>query len=123
MRKSYGKIDSLKDVQRQKRRLSIRKKVNGTETRPRVCATKSNKHLSVQIINDVNSTTFFTVSTFGKNAVEGNSDTRVTEVGKKIAAQLKAKNISAAVFDRAGYRYTGIIAKLAQSIRENGIQI
>jgi large subunit ribosomal protein L18 len=123
MRKSYGKIDSLKDLQRQKRRLSIRKKVSGTEIRPRVCATKSNKHLSVQIINDVNSTTFFTVSTFGKNAVEGNADTRVTEVGKKIATQLKAKNISAAVFDRAGYRYTGIIAKLAQSIRENGIQI
>ena len=123
MRKVYGKIDSLKDLQRQKRRLSIRKKVSGTESRPRVCAMKSNKHLSVQIINDANSTTFFTVSTFGKNAITGNSETRVLEVGKKIAAQLKAKNISSAVFDRAGYRYTGIIAKLAQSIRENGIQI
>lgn len=123
MRKAYGKIDSLKDLQRQKRRLSIRKKVSGTELRPRVCATKSNKHLSVQVINDANSTTFFTVSTFGKNAIAGNADTRVLEVGKKIAAQLKSKNISAAVFDRAGYRYTGIIAKLAQSIRENGIQI
>jgi large subunit ribosomal protein L18 len=123
MRKPYGKIDSLKDAQRQKRRLSIRKKVSGTDLRPRVCATKSNKHLSVQIINDVNSTTFFTVSTFGKNAVLGNSDTRVLEVGKNIAAKLKAKNITTAVFDRAGYRYTGIIAKLAQSIRENGIQI
>lgn len=123
MRKAYGKIDRLKDLQRQKRRLSIRKKVSGTESRPRVCAMKSNKHLSVQIINDANSTTFFTVSTFGKNAIAGNSDIRVLEVGKKIAAQLKAKNISAAVFDRAGYRYTGIIAKLAQSIRENGIQI
>lgn len=123
MRKAYGKIDSLKDLQRQKRRLSIRKKISGTGDRPRVCAMKSNKHLSVQVINDMNSTTFFTVSTYGKNAVAGNSDTRVLEVGKKIAAQLKAKNISTAVFDRAGYRYTGIIAKLAQSIRENGIQI
>lgn len=123
MRKTYGKIDSLKDQQRQKRRLSIRKKVSGTEARPRVCAMKSNKHLSVQIINDVNSTTFFTVSTYGKNAVKGTAETRVLEIGKKIAAQLKGKNITAAVFDRAGYRYTGVIAKLAQSIRENGIQI
>ena len=123
MRKVYGKFDNLKDLQRQKRRLSIRKKVSGTVARPRVCAMKSNKHLSVQVINDENSTTFFTVSTYGKNAVTGNADTRVLEVGKKIAAQLKAKNITAAVFDRAGYRYTGIIAKLAQSIRENGIQI
>jgi len=123
MRKTYGKIDSLKDQQRQKRRLSIRKKVSGTEVRPRVCAMKSNKHLSVQIINDVNSTTYFTVSTYGKNAVKGTAETRVLEIGKKIATQLKSKNISAAVFDRAGYRYTGVIAKLAQSIRENGIQI
>ena len=123
MRKAYGKIDSLKDLQRQKRRLSIRKKVSGTDIRPRVCAMKSNKHLSVQVINDTNSTTYFTVSTFGKNAITGNSEVRVSEIGKKIATQLKGKNITSAVFDRAGYKYTGIIAKLAQSIRENGIQI
>jgi large subunit ribosomal protein L18 len=84
---------------------------------------RSNKHLSVQVINDSNSTTYFTVSTFGKNAITGNSEARVVGIGKKIADQLKGKNIAAAVFDRAGYRYTGIIAKLAQSIRENGIQI
>ena len=123
MRKAYGKVDKLKDLQRQKRRLSIRKKVSGTEARPRICATKSNRHLSVQVINDNNSTTYFTVSTFGKNAVKGTAETLALEVGKKVASQLKSKNIDAAVFDRAGYRYTGIIAKLAQSIRENGIQI
>jgi large subunit ribosomal protein L18 len=123
MRKAYGKVDKLKDQQRQKRRLSIRKKVIGTEERPRICAMRSNRHLSVQIINDNTSTTFFTVSTFGKNGVVGKADVRVLEVGKKIAEKLKAKKIEAAVFDRAGYRYTGVIAKLAQSIRENGIQI
>jgi large subunit ribosomal protein L18 len=123
MRKAYGKIDSLKEAQRVKRRLSIRKKVSGTANRPRVCAMKSNKHLSVQIINDDNSTTYFTVSSFGKNAVLGKPEVRVLEIGKKIAAQLQAKNINSAVFDRAGYKYTGIIAKLAQSIRANGIQI
>ncbi len=123
MRKPYGKIDNLKDLQRQKRRLSIRKKISGTELRPRVCATKSNKHLSVQVINDDNSTTFFTVSTFGKNAVLGNSETRVLEIGKKVAQELGKHKITSAVFDRAGYKYTGVIAKLAQSIRDNGIQI
>lgn len=123
MRKVYGKVDKLKDLQRQKRRLSIRKKVVGTEERPRICAMRSNRHLTVQVINDGNSTTFFTVSTFGKNAVKGTTEVLPSEVGKKVAEKLKAKNIAAAVFDRAGYRYTGVIAKLAQSIRENGIQI
>jgi len=68
MRKAYGKIGNKKEQQRVKRRLTIRKKVIGTSDRPRICATKSNKHISVQIIDDSKSVSLFTVSTFGKGA-------------------------------------------------------
>lgn len=70
MRKQYGKVGNKKELSRIKRRLTIRKKINGTSERPRICATKSNKHITVQVIDDVTSRSLFTVSTFGKAGVE-----------------------------------------------------
>lgn len=124
MRKQYGKAGNKKDAQREKRRLSIRKKVSGTSERPRICAMKSNKHISVQIIDDTQSVSLFTVSTFGKNAAADSCNIEgAKKVGVKVAALLKQKNLNAAVFDRAGYKYTGVISALVQSIRESGIQV
>jgi large subunit ribosomal protein L18 len=124
MRKAYGKIGNKKEQQRVKRRLTIRKKVIGTSERPRICATKSNKHISVQIIDDSKSVSLFTVSTFGKGAAAENCNIEgAKKVGAKVATLLKQKNISAGVFDRAGYKYTGVVAALVQSIRESGIQV
>ena len=66
----------------------------------------------------------FTVSTFGKGAVADSCNIDgAKKVGAKVATLLKQKNISAGVFDRAGYKYTGVIAALVQSIRESGIQV
>jgi large subunit ribosomal protein L18 len=124
MRKQYGKVVNKKDAQRQKRRLSIRKKVSGTPERPRICAVKSNKHISVQVIDDTLSVSLFTVSTFGKNAAAESCNIEgAKKVGTKVAALLKQKNLNTAVFDRAGYKYTGVISALVQSIRESGIQV
>lgn len=124
MRKQYGKVGNKKELSRIKRRLTIRKKISGTSDRPRICATKSNKHITVQVIDDTNSTSLFTVSTFGKAAVEGACNIEgAKKVGAKVAAELKAKNLEKAVFDRAGYKYTGVIAALVESIRESGIQV
>jgi large subunit ribosomal protein L18 len=124
MRKAYAKINSEKQQKRTKRRLTIRKKVIGTLERPRVCAVKSNKHISVQVIDDAESTSLMTVSTFGKKKVEGACNIETAKmVGAELASQLKKKNISQVVFDRAGYKYTGVIAALVQSVRENGIQV
>lgn len=124
MRKQYGKIQNKKDQRRQKRRLSIRNKISGTTERPRLCAMKSNKHISVQLIDDTKSVSLFTVSTFGKDAAADSCNVEgAKKVGAKVATMMKQKKISSAVFDRAGYKYTGVIAALVQSIRESGIQV
>jgi len=124
MRKSYGKVKNKKDQQRQRKRLSIRNKISGTTERPRIVAMKSNKHISVQLVDDTKSVSLFTVSTFGKNAAADSCNIEgAKKVGAKVATMMKSKNLNTAVFDRAGYKYTGVIAALVQSIRESGIQV
>lgn len=124
MRKSLKKIKNPSKAKEQRRKLSIRKKVVGTAERPRICATKSNKHLFVQVIDDVANKTLFSVQTFGKNAVEGSANIEgAKNIGAQVAKSLSDKNIKVAVFDRNGKKYTGVVASLANSIRESGIQI
>ncbi len=124
MRKSYAKVKNKKDQQRQRKRLTIRNKISGTTERPRIVAMKSNKHISVQIIDDTKSVSLFTVSTFGKNAAADSCNIEgAKKVGAQVAIVMKSKNLNTAVFDRAGYKYTGVIAALVQSIRESGIQV
>ena len=125
MRKPYGKISDRTTERRQRRRLSTRRKVSGSAERPRLCAVKSNKHLAVQVINDDDGKTLFSVQTFGKEAVEGakNNVEGAQKVGVQVAEKLKSNNINAAVFDRAGYPYTGIVKTIVNSVRENGIQV
>jgi large subunit ribosomal protein L18 len=125
MRKQIGKIKNESDKRRYRRRLSIRSKIVGTTERPRICAFRSNKHITVQVIDDSVGKTLFSVQTFGKNSVPEGKPTRegVKVVGSAVAAKMKEANLNQAVFDRAGYKYTGVIATLVDSIRENGIQV
>ena len=124
IRKSLKKIKNASDARRYRRKLSIRKKVMGTEDRPRLSIVKSNKHLLVQVIDDNLRKTLFSVQTYGKNAVEVAKNVEGGKaVGLKLAEKLKEKNISAVVFDRNGYRFHGVIAAVAEAAKENGIQI
>ncbi|MCO4794334.1 MAG: 50S ribosomal protein L18 [Bacteriovoracaceae bacterium] len=125
MRKKIGKVADVSTARRQRRRLAIRKKVSGTSERPRIVAQKSNKHLTVQVIDDVAGKTLFSVQTYGKNAVAGAKPNKdgAKAVGTKVAEQLKGQKIETAVFDRAGYRYHGVIAELVGAVRENGIRV
>lgn len=125
MRKKIGKLADVGAERRLRRRLAIRKKVNGTAERPRIVAQRSNKHLTVQVIDDTAGKTLFSVQTYGKNAVAGAKPNKegAKAVGVKVAEQLKGANISTAVFDRAGYKYHGVIAELVGAVRENGIQV
>ena len=125
MRKQIGKIRSAEEARRERRRLKIRKTVIGTEVRPRVCVSKSNKNIFVQVINDSNGKTLFSVQTFGKNGVKG-AKANVEGgklVGANVAEGLKSKNIESVVFDRSGHKYAGVIAAVADGIRENGIRV
>ena len=124
MRKNAAKIKNETKAKEYRRKLAIRKKVIGSADKPRLAVTKSNKHIRVQAIDDVSSTTIFSIQTFGKTKVATNCNAEsAKKVGAEVAATLKKSNLSKAVFDRSGKQYTGVIKALADSIRENGIQI
>ncbi len=124
MRKVLGKINNPTKAKEYRRRLSIRKKVEGTADRPRVCVTKTNKHLRVQVINDLENKTLFSVQSYGKDAPcnMGNAE-GAKKLGVAVAAEFKKANLQVGVFDRSGKQYTGVIKVLADSIRENGVQL
>ena len=124
MRKPIGKVRELKKAKKLRRKLAIRKQIMGTEQRPRVCAIKSNRHLVVQVIDDVKSTTIAAVQTFGKNAVAGKLNREQGKlVGYAVAKKLQSKKIEQAVFDRNGNLYQGVVAAVAEGLREKGIRI
>lgn len=124
MRKNIAKIKNEAKAKEYRRKLSIRKKVVGSAEKPRLAVTKSNKHIRVQAIDDVKSVTLFSIQTYGKAKAANSANAEsAKKVGSEVASTLKKNNLSKAVFDRSGKQYTGVIKALADSIRENGIQI
>ncbi len=101
-------------------RYRIRKKVNGTNERPRLSVYRSNKQIYCQLIDDVNGVTLASASSKGMN-LSGPKVEVAKEVGKKIAENAKSKNISAVVFDRGGNLYHGRVKSLAEGAREGGL--
>ena len=110
---------------RQKRQVRVRRKVRGSQDRPRLCVFRSAKHIYAQIIEDTNGTTLVAVSTVtkgvkGDSKSSGNVDAAKL-VGKQLAEQALAKNISQVVFDRNGCLYHGRVQALADAAREAGL--
>ncbi len=99
------------DNNRTRRHNRIRAKVSGTPERPRLCVYKSNRYLEAQVIDDTKGVTLASIKT---------DDAK--KAGVEIAKAAKAKGISAVVFDRGGFRYTGAIAVLADAAREGGLK-
>ena len=112
-----------KDRKRLRRKIHIRKRVFGTAERPRMTVTKSNRHLSVQVIDDTKGHTLACASTLEKDlrgikaTVEGGG-----QLGEIIGKRLLEKNIKSVVFDRNGYLYHGIVKALADGSRKTGIE-
>ncbi len=124
IRKQIGKVKKASEERRQRRKLSIRKKVAGTSERPRLSIVRSNKHITVQAVDDAANKTLFSVQTYGKNAVKASCNVEGAKVvGAELAKKLSEKSIKTAVFDRNGYRYHGVVAAVVNAARENGIQI
>ena len=93
MRKSIKTIKNPSKAKEARRKLSIRRKVIGTSERPRVCATKSNSNLFVQVVDDSEGKTLFSVQTFGKKAVGSTSNIESAKaVGEEVAKKLSEKN-------------------------------
>ena len=110
---------------RQRRKLRIRKRVEGTLERPRLTVFRSAKHIYVQVIDDVGRSTLASASTLSKDLQgglgEGNKTVAAKKVGALVAEQCKSKGISKVVFDRNGYLYHGRVKALADAAREAGL--
>ncbi|XP_057739116.1 50S ribosomal protein L18, chloroplastic-like isoform X1 [Arachis stenosperma] len=110
------------------RHTRIRKKVEGTPERPRLSVFRSNKHLSVQVIDDTNMHTLASVSTMQKavfeefNYTAGPTVEVAKKVGEIIAKSCLEKGITKVAFDRGGYPYHGRVQALADAAREHGLE-
>jgi len=102
----------------------IRKKVRGTDGRPRLAIFRSVNHIYAQVINDDKGETICSASTVEKSAGvgKGGNVDAAKAVGRMIAERAKDKGVTRVVFDRGGYIYHGRVKALAEAAREAGLQ-
>jgi len=115
-----------KEETRERRKASIRKKVNGTGVRPRLTVFRSAKHMYAQIVDDVAHKTLAAVSTLDETLeteLKGlKKSDKAKKIGAAIAAKCKKLGIEMVVFDRNGYIYHGRVMALANAAREAGLK-
>ncbi|MFO7804634.1 MAG: 50S ribosomal protein L18 [Paracoccaceae bacterium] len=109
-----------------KRRLRVRNKLRKVNAgRPRLSVHRSNKNISVQLIDDVNGVTLASASSLEKDlgVVGKNNIEAATKVGAAIAERAKKAGIEAAYFDRGGFLFHGKVKALAEAAREGGLRL
>lgn len=111
-----------KNVSRKRRHVRVRSKISGTATCPRLCVFRSNKHIEVQLIDDVKRVTLANVSSIELKLEKGKNIEAAAKVGSKIAEKALALKIEKCVFDRSGYIYHGRVKALAEAAREAGLK-
>ena len=123
-RKSGAGVSAVRRVGKARRHFRLRKKVSGTEARPRLVVTRSTRHIYAQVIDDVAGRTLASASTLDVSirGGEGDKSAQAARVGSLIAERAKAAGIDAIVFDRGGNKYHGRIAALADAAREGGLE-
>ena len=109
-----------KTTGRARRKLRIRKKVNGTTQRPRLAVFRSAKHIYAQVIDDSQGTTIAHASSVTAGA--SSKVEAAKSVGDAVAKACIDKGVEQVVFDRGGYRYHGRVRALAESAREAGLK-
>jgi large subunit ribosomal protein L18 len=109
---------------RARRAFRLRKKISGTPSLPRLVVSRSARHLFVQVIDDTQAKTLAYASTMEADLrkASGDKTDKSKQVGALIAERAKKAGISTVVFDRAGNKYHGRIAAVADSARENGLE-
>lgn len=119
-----NKID--KNQERKKRQIRVRQNIRGTADRPRLNIYRSTNNIYAQLIDDVKGVTLATANTLQADVVkliEGKTKTEAAKaVGQVLAERAKKIGVSAVVFDRAGYLYTGRVAAVAEGARAGGLE-
>ena len=111
---------TTKKVERRiKIKFRIRKRVNGTAERPRLCVFRSNKQIYAQVIDDLAGKTLASASSLGLVAMPKKD--QAAKVGELVAANAAAAGITSVVFDRNGYLYHGRVKELAEGARKGGL--
>ncbi len=112
---------------RRKRQKRIRKSLMGTDSKPRLVVYRSNRHIYAQVIDDLAGRTLVSANTLQKDvkgaiADDMKSGDIAKVVGKTVAKRAMEAGLKTVVFDRAGYKFHGQVAALAEGAREQGLK-
>lgn len=110
-----------KRAQYLRRKHRVRARVSGTAERPRLCLSRSNKHLEAQLIDDVGRKTIVGMSDI-KLSPKSTKTERAVEFGKIFGEAAEKAGVKVVVFDRNGRAYNGRVKAFAEAVRETGLQ-
>jgi large subunit ribosomal protein L18 len=119
----HNKHTAGRIASRLRRQVRGRKKIAGTSERPRLVVTRSAKHISVQVVDDLVGKTLVSASSMEADVrtLSGDKTAKAVKVGELVAERAKGHGVDTVVFDRAGNKYHGRIAALADAAREGGL--
>ena len=115
-------ISTTRRLGKARRHFRVRKRVTGTVARPRLVVTRSARHITAQIVDDVAGHTLASASTLElRGTAGGDKSAQARQVGVLVAQRAREAGVEAVVFDRGGNKYHGRIAALADGARESGL--
>jgi large subunit ribosomal protein L18 len=119
----HNKHTATRTKSRLRRQARGRKRISGTAERPRLVVTRSSKHITVQVVDDLVGKTLAYASTMEGDlrSFDGDKTAKAKKVGELVAERAKAAGVDGVVFDRAGNKYHGRIAALADGARAGGL--
>ena len=118
-----GKHTAGRTASRLRRQVRGRKSVTGSAERPRLVVTRSSRHISAQVVDDSVGKTVASASSMESDlrGLDGDKSAKAKRVGELVAERAKAAGVEGVVFDRAGNKYHGRVAALADGAREGGL--
>ncbi len=124
-KKRAGRRTSVRTAARTRRHLRVRKRVSGAPARPRLVISRSARHIVAQLVDDTAGRTLVAASTLDESirGAEGDKTAKAQRVGQLLAERAISAGITSVVFDRAGYKYHGRVAALADGAREGGLAL
>lgn len=118
--------NNQRSVGRSRRKKRVRKKVVGSDLRPRVCVFRSNKHIYAQVISDDRGSTLAAVSTLDRTLISREKKSKPVDVARQVGLMLAKicmeKKITRVIFDRNGFLFHGRVKAVADGAREGGLQ-
>ncbi len=117
-------ISTTRRLGKARRHFRVRKKVAGTATRPRLVVTRSTRHITAQVVDDTVGRTVASASTLEVDlrALGADKTAKARRVGELVAERARAAGVQGVVFDRAGNRYHGRVAAVAEGARSGGLE-